>query len=558
MFVRAKKSGKYEYLQVVHNVREGRRVRQHVIATLGRVDVLRATGQLDALLSSCSRFADRVAVLDAHRRGRVEPAHTLRIGPPLVFEKLWRETGLAAILEDLLAERKFEFAVERAVWLTVLHRLFDPGSDRAAELWRHGYALEGTEGLELHHLYRAMAWLGEELPAAGQAQRTAFAPRTTKDLVEERLFARRRDLFSTLDLVFFDTTSVYFEGEGGATLGTYGYSRDHRPDLRQMAVGAALDGTGRPVCCELWPGNTHDATVLAPVLRRLRGRFGVGSVCVVADRGMVSQKAIAALGADGLDVRFILGMRLRQCKEVQRDVLSRGGRYREVVGPRQRSKDPGPLKVKEVWVGPHRYIVCYNEAQARKDRRDRETLVAALRDKLSGGDKRLVPNKGYRRYLKGGGRGRFAIDMAKVRAEARYDGKWVLRTDLALDAAEVALRYKELWRVEQVFRSIKSVLATRPIYHRCDETIRGHVFCSFLALVLLDELLRRLAARGWRLEWERLKRDLDALEHITIGTGGKSFVVRSETRGDAGKALQAAGVALGPVVRVLSGEDSEA
>jgi hypothetical protein len=273
---------------------------------------------------------------------------------------------------------------------------------------------------------------------------------------------------------------------------------------------------------------------------------------------MVSQKAIKALGAKGLKVHFILGMRLRQCNEVKRDVLSRGGRYREVVGPRQRSKDPAPLKVKQVRVGDHRYIVCYNEQQARKDRRDREALLAALEDKLARGDKSLVPNKGYCRYLKSQGSGGFAIDLAKVRAEARYDGKWVLRTDLELDAAEVALKYKELWRVEQVFRSVKSVLATRPIYHKCDETIRGHVFCSFLALVLLKALLGRLEARGWRVEWERLKRDLDALEHITIRSGGKSFVVRSETRGDAGKALQAAGVALGPVVRVLSDGSSEA
>lgn len=550
MFVRAKKSGKYEYLQVVHNVREGGAVRQHVIATLGRVDVLQRTGQLDALLASCARFAERVAVLTAHRQGLVAPAQSLRIGPPWVFERLWREAGLPQILGGLLADRRFEFAVERAVFLTVLHRLFDPGSDRAAEVWCRGYAIEGVEGLELHHLYRAMAWLGEELPPSGQAHRTPFAPRTTKDLVEEALFARRRDLFSALDLVFFDTTSVYFEGDGGESLGQYGYSKDRRPDLKQMVVGAVLDGEGRPICSELWPGNTVDVKTLLPVVDRLRGRFGVGSVCVVADAGMVSQEAIGGLRAEGRDVRFILGMRLRRCKEVRDEVLARGGRYHEVFGPRRHSKDPAPLRVKEVWVGERRYLVCHNEAQARKDRRDREAMVAALREKLARGEKTLVLNRGYHKLLRTQGPGRLVLDEARLRQEARYDGKWVLRTDAALDPAEVALKYKELWRVEQLFRSVKTVLETRPVYHKCDETIRGHVFCSFLALVLLRELLERIEARGWSVEWERLKRDLDALQHIIVRAGGKRVVLRSETCGDAAKALQAVGVALGPVVRV--------
>ena len=554
MFVRAKKSGRYEYLQVVRNGRVGKQIRQEVIATLGRLAVLQKTGELDALLSSCSRFADQVAVLDAVRDGRLAPAEALRTGPPLVFERLWQEAGLPDILRGLLADRRFEFPVERAVFLTVLHRLFDPGSDRAAEVWRDGYALDGMEGLDLHHLYRAMAWLGEELPADEQRHATPFAPRTTKDLIEEALFARRRDLFSTLDLVFFDTTSVYFEGEGGETLGQYGYSRDHEPDCKQMVVAAVLDGEGHPLCCELWPGNTTDVKTLLPVVDRLRGRFGIRSVCIVADRGMVSEDAIRGLRAEGRDVRFILGMRLRRSKEVRDEVLSRAGRYQEVRGPREQSKDPSPLKVKEVWVGDHRYIVCLNEEEARKDARDREAIVASLRDKLTHGEKSLVGNRGYRRFLKTTGGHRFAIDEAAIEAEARTDGKWVLRTDTDLGAAEVALKYKELWRVEQLFRSIKSILATRPIYHKCDETIRGHVFCSFLALVLLKGLYKELEARGWSVEWERLKRDLDELQRFVIETRGKRLLVRTAPKGDAGKALQAAGVALGPVIRLCEGD----
>ena len=322
MFVRAKKSGKYEYLQVVENQRIDGEVRQQVMATLGRLDVLQATGKIDALLSSCARFAERVAVIDAHKRGALPPAETIKIGPPLVFDRLWEQLHIKEIIKDRLAGRKYEFDVERAIFLTVLHRLMVSGSDRAAEVWRSGYAIAGVGQLELHHLYRAMAWLGRPLPADGQFAATPFAPRCTKDLLEEALFTERRDLFSGLDLVFFDTTSIYFEGQGGETIGARGKSKDHRPDLKQMVVGVVLDSAGRPVCCEIWPGNTTDVTTLIPVVNRLREKFGIGRVCMVADRGMISKKTIAALQKFVPEVRFILGARMRAVKEVREVVLA--------------------------------------------------------------------------------------------------------------------------------------------------------------------------------------------------------------------------------------------
>ena len=157
MFARIKKSGNCQYLQIVHNQRVGGRVRQNVIATLGRLDVLQKTGQLDGLLASCARFAEHSAVLSAHRQGTLGPAETVRIGPALVFDRLWHQLGFPHIFTRLLEGRKFEVDVERAIFLTVLHRLFDPGSDRAAERWRDNYVIDGVGALELHHLYRALA-----------------------------------------------------------------------------------------------------------------------------------------------------------------------------------------------------------------------------------------------------------------------------------------------------------------------------------------------------------------------------------------------------------------
>jgi DDE family transposase len=551
MFFRTKTSGPRSYLQIVENRWEDGRPRQRVIATLGRLEQLQQSGQLDALLVSGARLAQSVLLLSAHAKGQLPTITTRRIGPALVFQRLWQQTGCQRVIEQLLDGRRFEFDVERAIFLTVLHRLFAPGSDRAADKWRTDYQIDGCDVLQLHHLYRAMAWLGEELPQDQQKGKTPFAPRCTKDRIEEGLFAHRRDLFTDLQLVFFDTTSIYFEGEGGQDIGQRGFSKDHRPDLYQMVVGAVLDGQGRPICCELWPGNTTDVTTLIPVVDRLRSRFGVRRVCVVADRGMISRETIEALERDERGWQYILGARMRSQNEVRDEVLSRAGRYRVVHPRRVQSDDPSPLKVKEVWVDARRYVVCLNEDEARQDAADREAIVAALREQLRSGDKSLVGNKGYRRYLSGGP-SHFRIDEAKVAEDARYDGKWVLRTNTDLDSAEVALQYKQLWMVEQWFRSCKTLLQTRPIFHRCDETIRGHVFCSFLALVLRQELQARLEERGHEFEWADVIGDLDRLQVVEVEQDGKRFLLRTEAQGTCGKVFQAVGVALPPTVQQVS------
>ena len=241
MYFRRKTSAGRAYLQIVASRREGDQVRQQVIATLGRFEDLQASGQLERLLRSGARFAAKAMMLSAAGDDAAVRIAVRRIGPALVFERLWEETGCRAVIADLAAGRGHKFALERAVFLTVLHRLFESGSDRAADRWREDYTIAGVAGLDLHHLYRAMAWLGEELPEQEQDGRTPFAPRCRKDVVEEQLFAHRRDLLTRLDLVFMDTTSLYFEGAGGQTLGRHGYSKDHRPDLRQIAARGGID-----------------------------------------------------------------------------------------------------------------------------------------------------------------------------------------------------------------------------------------------------------------------------------------------------------------------------
>jgi Transposase DDE domain len=545
MFVREKRIGRYTYVYLVESVREDGKTKQRIIHTLGRKDEVERRGDLDRLVRSVARLAQRSMVLSLLDEGSIPELSCKRVGPPLLFERLWRETRCRDVLEELLAARGFEFPVERAVFLTVLHRLMVSGSDRACEQWRGDYRIEGGDELQLHHLYRAMVWLGEELPEAEQNGRT-LAPRCIKDLIEERLFARRRTLFTDLSVVFMDTTSLYFEGGGGESIGERGHSKDYRPQLNQMILGVVIDQHGRPICSEMWPGCTADVTTLIPVIDRLRARFGVGRVCVIADRGMISNETIGALESRGLE--YILGVRERSSKEVREAVLADQAPSVPLVIPRKGRPDT-ELEAKAVDIGGRRYIVCRNLTEAREDAKTREAVLATLRAKLRKGDKTLVGNSAYRRYLKTPGEAHFTIDEARVAEDARYDGLYVLRTNTKLDPLNAMLRYRELLVVEQLFRSTKDLLATRPIYHQTDVAIRGHVFCSFLALILRKELQERLSAARLKPEWNQLLADLDRLQEVDAEQDGKRFILRTPVTGVAGKAFQAVGVALPPNIR---------
>jgi hypothetical protein len=541
MFVRVKKIGGYEYLYLVENVREGGRHVQRVIKSLGRRDEVESSGLLDGLIASAARHSRRSIVLSSFYRGELAEIRRRSIGPDLVFGHLWRETGCQAVLRRHLAGRRFGFDAERAIYLTVLHRLMVSGSDRHASTWQQTLDIPGAKDLMLDHAYKAMAWLGER----GEAIKGEDSGQTRHctDAIDEALYEHRKSLFGAISVAFFDTTSLYFEGDGGATLGQTGHSKDFRPQLNQVVLGIVLDEQDRPIASFLWPGNTADVTTLLPVVERLRSRFGVERACIVADRGMISAATIAALEARKID--YILGARERSSKEVRESVLHDDGAAVPLTIPRQKGETD--LTVKEVKVGGRRYIVCRNEEEARQDAETRAALLAGLRRKLAGGAKGLVGNKGYRRFLAAPGDDGFAIDPAKVEADAQFDGVFVLRTSLSMSALAVVLRYRNLLTVEQSFLAAKTLLATRPVFHRTDAAIHGHVFCTFLALVLRRELLDRLAASGGVPEWQCIIDDLLDLSAVEVEQDGRRALLRTAPRPSIDPICRSLGLTLPPV-----------
>ena len=564
MFVRAKTSGPHTYLQIVENRREGGKTRQRVVASLGRAEALVASGALDRLIRSACRFSEKVVALAEDGGAGEAVAEVRSIGPGLVFERLWRTTGCHEVVRAALAGRRFRFDVERAVFLTVVHRLFhtESGSDRDAEGWQRDYRIEGVDEIPLHHLYRAMAWLGEALAGAPAGDPS---PRCVKDLLEEDLFARRRTLFSRDALVFFDTTSVFFTGEGGAELGERGFSKDHRPECRQLVLGMVLDRDGRPVCSEVWPGNTNDVSTLSRVARRLEERFGMLRVCVVADAGMISRKVLGKLEGMGWD--YILGTGLRRTAEVKNRVLADPQPFRVVAWTSRRRtrsgevRGPEPkLEVKEVVVETeqpdgslvsNRYVVCRNPIEARREAANRAALVEKLPEMLRAqGAKSLLKNRSIARLVKARERP-YVLNQQELDEAPRYDGVWVVRTNTELDPEDVALRYKQLWMVERTFRTAKSLLDTRPVFHQTDEAIRGHMFCSFLALTLQKALFERLEQAGLQASWNDVVRDLRAVTETEIEQDDKRLAVRSRLTETAAGVFRAVGVRIPPVIRQL-------
>lgn len=523
MFVRVKRSGsgeqKHEYLQIVESVRADGVVRQRVIATLGRRDKLVAEGGLDALLQSLAKFSEKLRVVDRVRSEGIEAHRARSWGPALVFERLWQEQRVPEVLNALGEGRRFAFDLERACFALALQRLCDPGSDRQCSQWLQTVECRGFETLQLQHLYRTVGRF--------------LAP--VRERLEQELFARDRDLFSQqLDLLFIDTTSTMVWRDEQTDLRRRGHSKDHRPDQPQVMLCVAVDAHGWPIAWEILPGNTSDHVAFAGTIAKLRDRFKIGRVIVVADRGMISKKSIEMLEAHPTQpLDFILGCRMRNQKEVRDEVLSHHGPGTNVAEN---------LDVQDVSVGDRRYVICTNPIEARKDAAARSAIVARLEATLEKqGARAVVGNKGFARFMNMA-KGAVTINRAAIEADARYDGKFVLRTNTKLSTEEVARAYKSLWRVERTFRETKSTLDIRPIFHHRDDTTIGHIVGCFLALRLEVDLQRRLEERNVDVAWPDLMRDLENVRAVDVTVDQQRYRLRTELAGAAHHAFAAAGV----------------
>jgi transposase len=402
--------------------------------------------------------------------------------------------------------------VEEAVFAMVLNRLLLPLSKLGlSQRWLDSIYRPEFGSLQLHHFYRALDFLTEQ-----------------KEEIERLLFEQVRNLFNLeVDLVFWNTTSTYFKGNGPKGLAEKGHSKDHHPDRVQILVGVLMTKEGIPVTHQVFPGNTADINTFKKVIRDTKERFCLKRVIFVGDRGMVSPTFLDEL--DKERIAYIAGVKMRKSTAVNA-VLKTGGRYKKVSDH---------LQGKEVWYDADRYIVCYNPKRAERDKKTREELILRLTNKLQKGAESLSSSPGYRRYLVIG-KTEASLSQEAIQKEARYDGKYVLRTNCELDSHEVAEAYKTLWRVERAFRELKSGLDLRPVYHYADSRVRGHVMVCFLALVLESALISYLNQS--KTSYLKLLADLLQLHAVELTHQGKTYLLRTELAGSAYEAFRVLGI----------------
>ncbi|MEZ5122321.1 MAG: IS1634 family transposase [Solirubrobacterales bacterium] len=512
------------YVQLAHNRRVGGVTRAEVLLNLGREDELDVDG-LRRLAASITRYTDGDGALaplgvaadgggGAGEEAGLEVRSSRALGGVWLLDGLWRRLGVHEALGRVLGARRFGTDVERVLFSMVANRALEPSSKLACSEWAtRDVAIPGLAGIDEDQCYRAMDLLVEA---------------DTEGRVQEAVFFACADLLNLeVDLLFFDTTSTYFERDepeaGAAAFRVYGHSKDHRPDLPQVVIGLAVTREGIPVRVWVWPGNTNDMSVIAAVKDDLRG-WRLGRVVTVVDRGFSSDENLRYLTRAG--GHWIAGERMRDGSPDAQAALSRPGRYQAV-------RDN--LRVKEVMVGEgdaaKRFVVCHNPAEADRDRTRREETIARLEAELeritaaaakattkkaaaahSKAECALRDHPTLGRYLRQTKTGRLRIDRAKIAAEARLDGKYLLSTsDPDLSAEDVAVGYKNLLEAERGFRDLKSTLELRPVFHRLERRIRAHILLCWLALLLI-----RIAERQTSETWRRIALDLQRLHLVTL------------------------------------------
>jgi transposase len=532
------------YVQLAHNRRVGGSTRAEVLLNLGREDELDMDG-LRRLARSITRYTDGEPGDVAEVAGEeLEIVESRPFGGAFVLDALWRRLGVADALSAALGARRFATDVERVLFALVANRALKPFSKLAAAEWAsRDVHVPGLAAMDEDQAYRAM---------------DVLAAADTEAVVQEAVFFACADLLNLeVDLLFFDTTSTYFERDepeagpdGAPGFRALGHSKDHRPDLPQVVIGLAVTREGIPVRVWVWPGNTNDQTVIAQVKDDLAG-WRLGRVVWVVDRGFSSDENLRYLTRAG--GHWIAGEKMRDGSPDARAALARQGRYR---GVREN------LRVKEVDLGlpGKRFIVCHNPVEAERDRAERDAQLERIETELAridalrerearqrtsrrrgasarakaiarSADKAHVkaecalrdhPTLG--RYVRLTPTGRLRVDRAKVAAQARLDGKFLLSTsDRDISAEDVALGYKNLLEAERSFRDLKGTLRLRPVYHRLEERIRAHILICWLALLLI-----RLIERQTHDTWRNLRRVLERLHLVTLA--GAAGQVQQTTR----------------------------
>jgi len=520
MYIRRTKGGSKKkpiyYLQLVYSYRDKNgKPRQKVLCTLGREDEFINSDMPEKLAKRFAALKNTLIIIDKDKEAIGD---TKLLGAILALEAIWKRLGLDKLLAEVKKKYKIKFDLNRAVKLMVLNRITDPKSKLSISRWKRKLYGDEYKGIKLQHLYRSLDILAEH-----------------KDMLQRGLYKRALSLFKPeVKVVFYDLTTLYFESQNEDELRRYGYSKDNKVDCVQVVLGMILSKDGIPLGYELFEGNKFEGKTVKRVIEKLKREYSIEKLIFVGDKGILSRKVLEEIEKAGYE--YIVAAKVKRLGRRYESEIKDLSKYKEL------SED---VKYRELDVGGRRLIVYYSEKRALRERAIREELIEKLREKLKQG--RVIKSI-YRRYLRVEGT-KMEIDDEKIKEQESWDGFFGFYTNAKeLDARGIISAYKELWRIEDSFRSLKSTLKIRPIYHWTEKRIEGHIMMSFLSFYVLRAMERMVIEAGIEMSPERMIEELDEIRAVEIKTDKRVYIVRTEIKGKRYKILRALGVKIPPFV----------
>ena len=509
------------YLQIVESYRDKDKTRHRVLCTLGREEDLMAKGSIENLIEKFAALSKQYLLVSKSEESLKD---ALIYGPMLVVNYLWKQLQMQPLLEGIQQQYKIEFSLEQAVKLMISNRLINPLSKLAIDKWKEKIYGENFDQIELQHLYRSLDILADH-----------------KDMVEKSFFEKTRSLFkSTVSIVFYDLTTIYFESQQADALKKYGYSKDNKTDCVQVVIGLVINQDGLPISYHLFPGNTYEGKTVVPLLNRLKKDFLLEKIIFVGDKGIVGNEIMQELSSAGYE--YIIAAKISKVSdEYHQDILNRENytRIDDIISAYQ------------IIVEGQRLVLGYSKKRAERDKKQRELLLERLQKKLDKSSKpKSIIKSAYNSYLTVEGKSRMIIDPQKVETKEKWDGFFGFYTNnQSMSNKDIVLTYQMLWQIENSFRILKSTLDLRPVYHWTEKRIHGHIMICFLSLYMLRAIEFRINRQEkLDLSTDEVFYHLDKIRAVTINAFKKRVVMRTEITEQNNLVLRILGIKIPPAI----------
>jgi len=504
MFVKRTRGGSKEkpiyYLQIAESYRDKGKSRHRILFTLGREEELLAKGSIDKLMEKFAALSKQYFLLS---KSEDSIRDALIYGPMLVVNFLWRYLQMKPLLEGIQQQYKVEFSLEEAVKLMISNRLINPLSKLAIDKWKEKIYGEIFDQVELQHLYRSLDILADH-----------------KDMVEKSFFEKTRSLFkSSVSIVFYDLTTIYFESQQADALRKYGYSKDNKTDCVQVVIGLVINQDGLPISYHLFPGNTYEGKTVVPVLNRLKKDFLIEKIIFVGDKGIVGNEIMQELSSAGYE--YIIAAKISKVSDQY---------HQEILNRENYTRIDDIISAHQIIIDGQRLVLGYSNKRAERDKKQRELLLERLQKKLEkSSNPKSVTKSAYNSYLTMEGKSRMIIDSQKVEEKEKWDGFFGFYTNnQSMSNKNIVLTYQMLWQIENSFRVLKSTLDLRPVYHWTEKRIQGHIMICFLSLYMLRAIEFKINRQEkLNLSTDEIFNHLDKLRAVTINAFKKRVVMRT-------------------------------